>query len=301
MQSRTLTQGRTVDESIETPIRQSRRAGLAKRLMASSSATVGGIIFLLVLVLMAFGPLASPYDPIAMSPAQRLLPPGAAGHVLGTDQVGRDMLTRVMVGARLTLLMGAIPVGLSLLVGTVLGLLAGYYAGWSDHLIMRILDVVFAFPAVLLAIAIVAAIGPGLANAILAMTVVEIPTVARIVRAPVLSLREQDFVLAARVLGARDGRILLRHIGRSVVSPVIVFASLETGTMIIFGSGLSFLGLGPQPPQPEWGLMLAEGRSMLAVAPHVATIPGLAIVIVVLGLNFLGDGLRDALDPKSGA
>ena len=299
MLSRVLPRVETIHEPVEATIRQSRRTGLAKRLLRSSSARIGGTIMLLVLVMLVFGPLASPWDPIAMSPAQRLLPPGTAGHILGTDQVGRDLLTRVMVGARLTLLMGAIPVALSMVVGIVLGLLAGYYGGWPDHVIMRILDVVFAFPSVLLAIAIVAAIGPGLANAILAMTVVEIPTVARIVRAPVLSLREQDFVLAARVLGASDRRILLRHIGRNVISPLIVFGSLETGTMIIFGSGLSFLGLGPQPPQPEWGLMLAEGRAMLAVAPHVATIPGIAILVVVLGLNFLGDGLRDALDPRS--
>ena len=281
------------------PARTSRRLNTLRRLAATRSALIGGSIVLVVLILSTIGPAFSPYDSIAMAPAKRLLPPGTPDHVLGTDQVGRDMLTRLMAGGRQTLLIGAAPVSLSVIVGLMLGLVAGYYGGWTDNLIMRVLDILFAFPAILLAIAIVAALGPGITNAILAITVVAIPTVARIVRAPVLSLREQEFVLAARVIGASDLRILLGHVGRNIVSPIIVFASVEMGAMIIFGAGLSFLGLGAQAPQPEWGLMLAEGRDVLAVAPHVATIPGLAILVAVLGLNFLGDGLRDALDPRS--
>jgi peptide/nickel transport system permease protein len=260
---------------------------------------LGGAIVLLVLLLAIVGPALSPYDPIAMAPGQRLLPPGSPGHVLGTDQVGRDELTRLMDGGRKTLLIGAAPVLLSLLVGSVLGLLAGFYGRWTDNLIMRGVDILFAFPAILLAIAIVAALGPGIANTILAISIVEIPTVARIVRAPVLTLREEEFVQAARVLGASDARIVVRHIARNITSPLIVFASVEMGSMIIFGAGLSFLGLGAQAPQAEWGLMMAEGRDVLAVAPHVATLPGLAILVVVLGLSFLGDGLRDWLDPRS--
>ncbi len=249
--------------------------------------------------LILIGPIFSPYDAIAMSPTQRLLPPGSPGHILGTDQVGRDLLTRILDGGRRTLLLGAAPVAFSLMVGGLLGLLAAYYGGWADHTIMRVVDVLFAFPTFLLAIAIVAALGPGLGNTILAITIVEIPTVARIVRAPALTLREEEFVQAARVLGASDLRILSRHVGFNLISPLIVFASVEVGTVIIFGAGLSFLGLGVQAPLAEWGLMMAEGRDTLAVAPAVATFPGLAILLVVLGLSLLGDGLRDWLDPRS--
>jgi peptide/nickel transport system permease protein len=272
-----------------------------RRRTASRSTIVGGGLAILVLLLVLIGPLVSPYDAVVMAPTDRLLPPGSPAHLLGTDQVGRDLLTRLLDGGRRTLLLGSAPVLLALLFGAVLGLLAAYYGGWADQTIMRAVDVLFAFPAILLAIAIVAALGPGLANTILAITIVEIPTVARIVRAPALTLREEEFVLAARVLGASDRRILTRHIGLNLVSPLIVFASVEIGTMIIFGAGLSFLGLGVQAPQAEWGLMMAEGRDVLAVAPAVATLPGLAILLVVLGLSLLGDGLRDWLDPRSAA
>ena len=251
-----------------------------------------------IVLLVVVGPSFSTYDPLAMAPSQRLLPVGAAGHLLGTDQVGRDELTRLMHGGRQTLLIGVLPVLVSLIFGSALGLAAGFYGGWVDQIIMRCVDVLFAFPAILLAIAIVAALGPGIGNTVLAISIVEIPTVARIVRAPVLALREEEFVQAARVLGASDSRILVRHIGRNLTSPLIVFASVEIGALIIFGAGLSFLGLGAQPPTPEWGLMMAEGRDVLALSPHVATLPGLAILVVVLGLSLLGDGLRDWLDPR---
>jgi peptide/nickel transport system permease protein len=272
-----------------------------QRLRRSRSTLVGGGLVLLILGLILIGPIFSPYDAIAMSPTQRLLPPGSPGHILGTDQVGRDLLTRLLDGGRRTLLLGAAPVALSLVFGGLLGLVAAYYGGWADHTIMRVVDVLFAFPTFLLAIAIVAALGPGLGNTILAITIVEIPTVARIVRAPALTLREEEFVQAARVLGASDLRILSRHVGFNLISPLIVFASVEIGTVIIFGAGLSFLGLGVQAPLAEWGLMMAEGRDTLAVAPAVATFPGLAILLVVLGLSLLGDGLRDWLDPRSRA
>jgi peptide/nickel transport system permease protein len=289
-------------ERAEAPDHPKTRRRSAARAGASAPMLIlGGSLVLIVLVLATVGPALSPYDPIAMAPSQRLLPPGSPGHLLGTDQVGRDELTRLMDGARQTLLIGAAPVLLSLLVGSTLGLLAGFYGRWADHLIMRGVDILFAFPAILLAIAIVAALGPGIGNTILAISIVEIPTVARIVRAPVLALREEEFVQAARVIGASDGRIIVRHIGRNLTSPLIVFASVEMGSMVIFGAGLSFLGLGAQAPQAEWGLMMAEGRDVLAVAPHVATLPGLAILLVVLGLSFLGDGLRDWLDPRSGS
>ncbi len=287
-------------EPVAAPSRQARQARL-QRLRRSRSTLVGGGLVLLILGLILIGPIFSPYDAIAMAPTQRLLPPGSPGHILGTDQVGRDLLTRLLDGGRRTLLLGTAPVALSLAIGGLLGLLAAFYGGWADHAIMRVVDVLFAFPTFLLAIAIVAALGPGLWNTILAITIVEIPTVARIVRAPALTLREEEFVQAARVLGASDVRILTRHVGFNLVSPLIVFASVEIGTVIIFGAGLSFLGLGVQAPLAEWGLMMAEGRDTLAVAPAVATLPGLAILLVVLGLSLLGDGLRDWLDPRSRA
>jgi peptide/nickel transport system permease protein len=204
-----------------------------------------------------------------------------------------------MVGARLSLFLGAAPVMLSLPVGLLIGLAAGYFGGWVDQLISRVLDVWFAFPTILLAIAIVAVLGPGLWNAVIAITLTAIPTLARIVRAPVLSLREQDFILAARVVGAGPVRILIRHLTPNILTSLIVIATLELGTFIIFGAGLSFLGLGPQPPEAEWGLMLSEGRNVLAIAPHEATFPGLAILLVVVALQFVGDGLRDFLDPRT--
>jgi peptide/nickel transport system permease protein len=293
-----LTRPIAIEPNVAQPVAPA-RSPRARRLPLPPAALIGAGIVLLVLMLSLLGPLLSPYDPIAMAPSQRLLGPGNPGHPLGTDMVGRDVLTRLLIGGRQTLMIGVTPVLLSLVIGSLLGLIAGYRGGWTDNIVMRCLDVLFAFPAILLAIAIVAALGPGINNAILAITVVAIPTVARIVRAPVLSLREQEFVQAARVIGANDARIVLRHVGLNLISPLIVYASVEMGAMIIFGAGLSFLGLGAQPPQPEWGLMLAEGRDVLAVAPHVATLPGLAIVAVVLGLNFLGDGLRDRLDPRS--
>jgi peptide/nickel transport system permease protein len=260
---------------------------------------VGGLVVLAVTLAAIIGPALSPYDPLAISPGQRLLPPGSPGHLLGTDHFGRDILTRLMVGARLSLILGAVPVVLSVPVALLIGLVAGYFGGWVDQVISRILDVWFAFPTILLAIAIVAVLGPGLMNAALAIAITAVPTTARIVRAPVLSLREQDFVLAARVMGATTGRILLRHITPNILTPLIVVATLELGTFIIFGAGLSFLGLGPQPPEAEWGLMLAEGRNILAIAPHVATFPGLAILLVVVALQFVGDGVRDFLDPRT--
>jgi peptide/nickel transport system permease protein len=265
----------------------------------SPSVVVGAVLVGGIVLLAVIGPMLSPYSAIAMAPAERLVPPGSPAHPLGTDQVGRDELTRLMDGARRTLLVGAAPVVLALIVGSVLGLLAGYYGGWTDQIVMRVIDVLFAFPAILLAIAIVSALGPGLGNTIVAITIVELPTVARLVRAPVLTLRQAEYVQAARVGGASDMRILVRHVGLNVISPLIVFASIEMGSIIIFGAGLSFLGLGTQPPEAEWGLMMAEARDVLAIAPAVATVPGLAILAVVLGTSLLGDGLREWLDPRT--
>ncbi len=253
----------------------------------------------LVAAMCALAPTIAPYDPDAVDAAIRLAPLGAPGHVLGTDDLGRDLLSRLLWGGRVSLVVGLVPVGIAVVVGVTLGSIAGYLRGLVDGVIMRCLDVLLAFPAYLLAIAIVSALGAGLNNAILAIAVVSSASFARLVRGSVLSLREREFVVAARSAGARDRRIILRHVLPNVLSPVIVFATLEAGRTIIFAAGLSFLGLGAQPPTAEWGAMLAQGRGVLNIAPHVASLPGLAILMVSLGLNLFGDGLRDALDPRS--
>jgi peptide/nickel transport system permease protein len=274
------------------------RRPLALARLHLRAGTVGAIVLAAVVAAAVIGPALSPYDALTIVSTDRLLAPGVHGHLLGTDELGRDILTRLMIGARLSLLLGAAPLALSLPTGLLIGLVAGYFGGWVDQIISRVLDVWFAFPAILLAIAVVSVLGPGITNAIFAIAITAIPATARIVRAPVLSSREQDFVLAARVIGAGAPRIIVRHIAPNILSPLIVLATLELGSFIIFGAGLSFLGLGPQPPAAEWGLMLAEGRNLLAIAPHVATFPVLAILIVVIALQFVGDGIRDVLDPR---
>jgi peptide/nickel transport system permease protein len=254
-----------------------------------------------VVAISAVAPLIAPYDPDAVDASIRLAPIGSAAHVLGTDDLGRDLLSRLLWGGRVSLVVGLVPVGVAVIIGVTLGAIAGYMRGTTDGVIMRCLDVLLAFPAYLLAIAIVSALGAGLSNAILAIAVVSSASFARLVRGSVLSLREREFVYAARLAGARDSRIIWRHVLPNVLSLVIVFATLEAGRTIIFAAGLSFLGLGAQPPTAEWGAMLAQGRGVLNIAPHVASLPGVAILLVSLGLNLFGDGLRDALDPRSQA
>jgi peptide/nickel transport system permease protein len=260
---------------------------------------MGGLALVAVMaVLSMLAPLLAPYDPDAVDASNRLAPVGAAGHWLGTDDLGRDIWSRLLWGGQVSLVVGLLPVALALAVGTTLGALAGYARGHVDGVIMRCLDILLAFPAYLLAIAIVSSLGAGLNNAILAIALVLVAAFARLVRGSVLSIREREFIHAARSAGARDVRIVWRHVLPNVMSPVIVFATLEAGRTIIFAAGLSFLGLGAQPPTPEWGSMLAQGRGLLNIAPHVASLPGVAILLVSLGLNLFGDGLRDALDPR---
>ena len=260
-------------------------------------AGIGVVAIIAIVCLLA--PLFAPYDPDAVDAAVRLAPIGAPGHVLGTDDLGRDLLSRLMWGGRVSLAVGLVPVGLAILVGVGLGACAGYLRGAVDSTLMRCIDVLLAFPAYLLAIAIVSALGAGLSNAVLAIALVSSASFARLVRGSVLSVREREYVFAARLAGAKGSRIVARHVLPNVLTPIIVFATLEAGRTIIFAAGLSFLGLGAQPPTAEWGSMLAQGRGLLNVAPHVASLPGLAILVVSLGLNLFGDGLRDALDPRS--
>jgi peptide/nickel transport system permease protein len=268
-----------------------------RRLRQDRFALAGGAIVLLTLFLALAAPLISPHDPLAQDSSIRLSPIGAPGHPLGTDGNGRDILSRLIFGSRTALLVATVPVLVAAAIGLVAGLVAGYRGGWVDAVVMRIADVLFAFPAILLAIAIVAALGPQLLNAMLALAIVFIPAFARLVRASVLSLKQRDFVLAAEASGATAAAIVGRHILRNALPPIVVFATLQTGQMIIFASALSFLGLGVQPPTPDWGSMANDGRNSMLVAPWVTTLPGIAIFAVSVGFNLLGDGLRDALDP----
>ena len=257
----------------------------------------GGILAGLILVAL-LAPLLAPQDPLAQDLYGRLQPPSTS-HLLGTGDFGRDILSRIIYGARISLRIGLITISLALTGGTLLGLVAGYRGGFADMLIMRLMDLMLAFPAILLAIAIVAVIGPGIDNVILAVCIVLVPQFARLVRASVLTVRETTYVEAARALGASEPRVLFYGILPNCTAPLIVQATLGMGTAILDAAGLSFLGLGAQPPAPEWGAMLAGGRELLLRAPWVMTFPGLAIFTVVLGLNLFGDGLRDALDPKT--
>jgi peptide/nickel transport system permease protein len=260
---------------------------------------LAGIAFLLVVALVSLlAPVLAPRDPIETNLSQRLAPIGAPDYPLGADELGRDIMSRLIWGGRISLLVGFSAVTVAMLLGIVVGLASGYFGRWVDSVFMRLIDILMAFPAILLAITIVASLGPGLRNAMLAVAVVGIPYYARIVRGSVLSLREQEFVQAARVVGASDSRIIFRHILPNTLAPLIVAATLDVGWMIMAAAGLSFLGLGAQPPTAEWGVMLSTGRQFIRNAPHLSILPGLAIFLVVLALNFLGDGLRDALDPR---
>ena len=273
-----------------------RRFGWPRR----TSAIVGLAILGIVVALAIFAPLVAPFDPNAQDVTRRLRPPFEADSpfVLGTDHVGRDVLSRIIHGTRVALLVGVAAVALSGAIGIVLGLLSGYYGGLVDDLIGWVGSVELAFPFILLAIAVVAVLGPGLFNLIVVLSIVAWVVYARIVRAEVLVQREQEYVHAARVLGAGDVRLLFRHVLPNVLTPVIVIATFEVARMIISEASLSFLGLGVEPSIPSWGSMLADGRQYLATAWWIATFPGLGIMLTVLAINLVGDWLRDVLDPR---
>jgi peptide/nickel transport system permease protein len=260
---------------------------------------MAGLAIILGIALLAvFASVVSPADPLAIDYAHPAAPPGTAGHVLGTDAVGRDILARLIFGTRISLQVGIVAVGIAATIGTTVGLVAGYRGGALDNALMRAVDVFLAFPVIVLAIAIIAVLGPSLINVIVALGLVAWTTYARVVRGQVLVLREQDFVQAARAIGTGEARIIVRHILPNTLAPIIVLATVGMAAAIIAEAALSFLGLGVQPPTPSWGTMLNEGRGFLRTAPHISTFPGLAIMLTVLGFNFLGDGLRDALDPR---
>jgi peptide/nickel transport system permease protein len=258
---------------------------------------VGGLIVAVTVLAALAGPWLTPYDPSAQDLARRLEGPSLA-HPFGLDELGRDILARIMAGARISLVVGLSVVGVSASLGTLLGAVAGYVGGRLDDGISRVMDVLMAFPGILLAIALVAVLGPSLGNLILALSVIGWVGYARLVRAQALRTRELEFVQAARALGAGPGRILSRHIVPTALPAVVVQATLGMAGAIIAEAALSFLGLGVQPPTPSWGTMLDAGRSHLFDAPHLTIFPGLAIALLVLGFNFLGDGLRDRIDPR---
>lgn len=271
---------------------------LWKRLRKNHLAVIGGGLLAVFLVMALFAPLLAPYDPLAQDLYNRLKPP-SLDHPFGTDDFGRDILSRVIYGSRISLRIGVVAVVIALALGTAIGLVAGYWGGVLDQLLMRLMDLLLAFPSILLAIGIVAILGPGLENAMLAIGLVAVPQYARLVRASALSVREMDYVQASRALGSGHMRILLVAILPNCLAPLIVQATLGLATAILDAAGLSFLGLGAQPPMPEWGAMLSNGRELIVRAPWVLTFPGLAIFFTVLAFNLFGDGLRDSLDPKS--
>jgi peptide/nickel transport system permease protein len=257
-----------------------------------------GLVLVIVLALSAaLAPWVSPYDPGRQSLIEKRAKPGGK-YLLGADEFGRDILSRVIYGSRVALLVGVLSVVIALAGGLLLGTLAGWAGGWLDALMMRGIEILLAFPYLLLALAIVAALGPGALNTTIAVGIWGVPTVTRIVRGSVLALRETEYVGAARALGAPVPALLRRHILPNIVPGLIVYATLFMANAILLEAALSFLGLGVQPPTASWGLMVSTGRDVLLVAPHVATVPGLAIMVAVLAFNLVGDGLRDALDPR---
>jgi peptide/nickel transport system permease protein len=275
---------------------------VVRRLLRHRGAVAGLVVILLFFAAALLAPLLTPYDPLVQDLNRRLQGPSSA-HPLGTDDFGRDILSRVMYGARISLTIGFMSVGIAVVGGLLLGLVAGFYTTgrWGrviDIIIMRTSDILLAFPAVLLAIAIVTAFGPGLRNAMLAIAIIYLPRFIRIVRAAILVEKERTYIEAGQALGMSHRRLLLRHLLPNVMSPVIVQATLGLAEAIIEAAALSFLGLGATPPTPEWGAMLSEGRSYLRLAPWVTFFPGMAIFLIVVSFNLLGDGLRDALDPR---
>ncbi len=272
-----------------------RRTVLGRRL--TPSLWVGGGIVLLLLLIALLAPVLSSYPPDLVMGESRLLPPSLA-HPFGTDALGRDMFSRVMHGARIAVGMAALSVGMAALVGVALGALAGYRGNWLDQLLSRGMEVWLAFPSLLLAIIIVARLGPSLRSTVIALGIIGVPSFYRVTRGSTLSARRTPYVEAAWAVGARDRRIVLRHILPNIAAPLVVLVTMRLGVVVLAGGALSFIGLGAQPPQPEWGALLASGRAYMDSAPWLAIFPGLFITLSVVGFNLLGDGLRDALDPR---
>jgi peptide/nickel transport system permease protein len=269
---------------------------LARLLKQHPIGAIGAFLIVFVVAVALGAKSISPYDPAAQ-PAKRLQPPSAQ-YLLGTDQIGRDLLSRIIYGSRVSLYVGVVAVGLAVVIGIPIGLSAGFVGGTYDSTVMRLIDIVLAFPALVLAIAITGMLGPSVTNCMIAIGIVYSPQFARVSRASVLTIKNEMYIEAAVLVGCRTRRLILRHILPNMLAPLIVLITLQMSTAILTEAGLSFLGLGTQPPTPSWGLMLSGGRNVMEIVPGMAIFPGLAIAITVLAFNFLGDGLRDALDPR---
>ncbi|GAE29805.1 ABC transporter permease [Alkalihalobacillus hemicellulosilyticus] len=268
-----------------------------RKMRKNRGAMIGGFFILFFIMTAIIGPFFTPYTPTETNYSVKLIGP-SADHWFGTDHHGRDIFSRIIHGMGITLYIGFLSTFISAIVGTVLGIISGYYGKSTDAIIMRIMDVLLAFPGILLALAIVSVLGPNIQNVIIAVAIFSVPVFARIVRGSTLSVKKLEYIDAQKALGASDFRIIFKHIFPNITSPLIVQLTLSIATAILTASGLSFIGLGAQPPSPEWGAMLSDGRNYMFDAGHVAFFPGLMIVIVVLAFNLFGDGLRDALDPK---
>lgn len=268
-----------------------------KRLLKNKLAVVGIIIILCQIGMAVFAPLITTHDPIKQNLVESELPLFSEGHWLGTDNYGRDVWSRVVHGARISLVVGFAAVSLGLIGGILLGMLGGYYKK-LDGIIMRVVDLLFSFPGILLAMLIIAVLGTSLINVAIAISIWSIPSCARIVRGSVLSIKQKEYIMALKSLGASDFRIMIRHILPNATAPIIVFATMRMGTAILSTASLSYLGLGAQPPSPEWGAMISQGQDFMWTSPHLTVVPGIAIMLTVFAFNVVGDGLRDALDPN---
>ncbi|GED33621.1 nickel transporter permease [Brevibacillus centrosporus] len=277
--------------------RRSPWASMLRRFRKNKRALVGFWMVVVFVGIAVFAQAIAPYDPIEQNMDVILQPP-SADHLFGTDEYGRDILSRIIYGSQISLMIGIVGVLISVVIGVGLGTVSGYFGGRTDMFIMRIMDIFMAFPSFLLALAIVSVLGPGMVNVMIAIGIFSVPTFARISRSAVISVKNKEFIEAAKSMGASHARVIFKHVLPNSVAPIIVLSTMRIATAILTASGLSFLGMGAQPPTPEWGAMLSTGREYLRTAPHVSTIPGLAIMFMVLAFNMLGDGLRDALDPK---
>jgi peptide/nickel transport system permease protein len=287
----------TTTTAVELESRSSWRDGL-RRFFRHPTGVAGLSIILFFVLASLLAPVLRPYEASTDRDLRARLAPPSAEHVFGADELGRDIFTRVWHGGRISLRVGLVAVAVAVVIGTLLGLVAGYFGGWIDTLIVWLLDILLAFPGILLAIAIVATLGPSLTNALIAISITQIPIYTRIVRSVVLSLRESEYVQAAKALGSGGGRVVLRHILPNALSPLIVQLTLSIGVAILDVAALGFLGLGAQPPTPEWGLMIRDGFSQFLRAPWMSIFPGIAIFLSVVGFNLLGDAVRDVLDPR---
>ncbi|MGB4337648.1 MAG: ABC transporter permease [Bacillota bacterium] len=286
------------DMSREEKTARSELAHLVKVFLRHRLGVVGLVMLSCFVLAAVFAPVVAPYDPLEMDLLNPFAPPGSPGHLLGTDNYGRDILSRLIHGSRISLLIGIVAVTIAAVLGSCLGLLAGYYGGWVDALVMRLVEVFYAFPFLILVIGVMAVLGPSIYNVMIVLGVVSWPLYARLVRAQVMALKSEDFVKAATAMGLSDARIMFRHILPNVLTPVIVSATLGIPGAILSSAALGFLGFGVQPPWPEWGAMVSEAKDFMLIDSNMIIWPGMCVFLVVLSFNFVGDAVRDALDPR---